>query len=123
MCKAGNLNIFLKSQSLEGKTEHVEEWHKTKYSVHDFTQSLKDKIAKPNVSEGKLKLTLPPKNNLIAKDFTLLPEDLSLSAAPQLLKTNCTDVWYKKDDKFKVPKANVDLKIYPGDSSFISNAQ
>ena len=56
MCKPGNLNLFLKSQSLEGKTEHVEEWHKTKYSVCDFTQTLKDKIAKPNVSEDKLKL-------------------------------------------------------------------
>ena len=59
----------------------------------------------PSVSEDKIKLTLPPKNNLIATDFTVLPQDNNLSTVPKLLNTPCCDLWYKKDDKFKVPKA------------------
>ena len=63
---------------------------------------------------------MPPPNNLIATNFDILPEDPSLSARPQLVTQidGVSDVWYRKDDKFKKPKAIVSCKIYTSDLGY-----
>jgi secreted Zn-dependent insulinase-like peptidase len=62
---------------------------------------------------------LPPKNNLIPKDLSILPEDPLYSDDPQLLKKwGDSELWYKKDDKFKMPKGIVQLKLYTSDLGF-----
>ena len=66
-------------------------------------------------------LDLPPQNTLLPTNFDILPEDSKLSEKPQLLQAwdDC-EVWYKKDDKFKLPKGIVGLKIYTNDHNFSS---
>lgn len=57
---------------------------------------------------------------MIASDFTVLAEDASLSAQPQLIHQweDVADLWYKKDDHFKKPKGIIGCKIYTGDIQF-----
>lgn len=68
-------------------------------------------------------MDLPPPNNLLPKNFEILPEDHSLSQRVKLLKTwEDTELWYKKDDKFKRPKGIVNVKIYTNDCLFSQTA-
>ena len=71
------------------------------------------------------RLDLPPENNFIAKNFDLLPEDNALSRVPLLVKQwdGIADLWYKKDDKFKIPKAIVACTIYTNDLMFGTSAK
>jgi secreted Zn-dependent insulinase-like peptidase len=69
-------------------------------------------------------LDLPPQNNLLPKNFEILPEDASLSDRVKLLKTwDDTEIWYKKDDKFKRPKGIVNFKFYTNDCLFSQTSQ
>ena len=76
------------------------------------------------LQNGKL-LDLPPKNNFIAKNFDLLPQDNAVSRVPLLVKQwdGKADLWYKKDDKFKIPKAIVACTIYTNDLAFGTSAK
>lgn len=66
-----------------------------------------------------MKLDLPPQNNLLPKNFEILAEDVSLSDRVKLLKTwDDTEIWYKKDDRFKRPKGIVNFKFYTNDCLF-----
>ena len=107
---------MLRSKTFEGQTDQTEEWYGTKYKVEDFSESLKSRITNPSLKLQKKKLDLPPKNNLIPKNFDLLPENPKLAEKPTLLKQwPDTDLWYKKDDEFGRPKSVVSLKLYTND--------
>ena len=68
---------------------------------------------------SKKKLDLPPPNILIPKNFDVLPKDPELSGTPILLqKFENADLWYKKDDKFERPHAQVKMKLYTNDNGF-----
>jgi insulysin len=59
------------------------------------------------------KLDLPPQNNMIPKNFDILAENKELSEKPTLIfQDEYTDLWYRKDDEFLKPKANIQMKIY-----------
>ena len=116
LCDPTKLNIMLRSKSLEGETNQVEEWYSTKYRVEDFSPSLLDRIVHPNVEIRSQKLDLPPPNNLIPKNFGILPKNEEFSREPTLLKQwDSIDLWYKKDDRFDRPKSKVSMKIYTND--------
>jgi hypothetical protein len=56
---------------------------------------------------------LPPANTLLPKSLDLISAEAS--PIPELVKEweGDTEVWYMKDNKFKRPKAIINLKIYP----------
>lgn len=62
-------------------------------------------------------MDLPPRNQLIPTQFDLLPPNESLSAKPTLLQAwdHKAELWYKKDDQFKRPKAYISLRLFSGD--------
>ena len=110
------MNIMLRSRSFAEEAKQVEEWYGTRYSVDDISSDLLDKILNPNVEIKEKKLGLPLPNNLIPKNFDLLPKDVRYSNSPILLQQwDNADLWYKKDDKFKRPKSKVSLRIYSDD--------
>jgi secreted Zn-dependent insulinase-like peptidase len=41
----------------------------------------------------------------------------------RIVETDLVDLWYKKDDTFKLPKAYIAAKIYTGDCGFGSTAR
>jgi len=71
----------------------------------------------PNVHITSKKFDYPAKNDLIATNFSVLPKNIQLSQEPMLLMRwpECTDLWYKKDDKFERPKSIVNYKLYTND--------
>lgn len=73
MCSADNLNIYLRSKSLEGQVEEVAEWYQTKHNATAFSEELLAKINKPNCTIKDCKIDLPPPNVLIPKNFDILP--------------------------------------------------
>ena len=61
---------------------------------------------------------------MLPKNFEILPDDASLSDRVKLLKTwDDTELWYKKDDKFKRPKGIVNFKFYSNDCLFSQTSQ
>ena len=55
---------------------------------------------------GELKLDLPNPNTLLPKKFDLIPEtEHSNPAKIEQYPEGC--LWYKKDNKFKLPKAYI----------------
>ena len=116
------MNIMVRSQSFGEEVNQVEEWYGTRYSVDDISPGLLDKILNPNVEVKEKKLGLPLPNNLIPKNFDLLPEEVLYSQWPILLQQwDNADLWYKKDDKFKRPKSKVSLRIYSNDCEMGKN--
>ena len=104
---------MMRSKSFEKQCIITEKWFKTKYVVNELTPEQRHKIVNPNVQIQDKKLDLPPRNNLIATNFALLPENKDYSKNVQLLKQwPGTHLWYKKDDKFGVPKAIVSMRIF-----------
>ncbi|KAG8436909.1 hypothetical protein GDO86_007845 [Hymenochirus boettgeri] len=74
-------NIFLASPNNEGKTNLTEKWFGTQYSKE-------------------------------ATDFSIKPSDIPDTDYPQrILNTELGCLWYKKDNKFKIPKAFVRLHL------------
>jgi len=116
-----NCLVILQSKSLDPATltEH-EHWYDINYTVEKFDEELRAALLNPQIVDNGKKLDLPPPNNLLPKNFDVLPEDASNSEKPQLLKTwgDQARLWYKKDDKFKKPKAVVAAKIYTGDLNY-----
>jgi secreted Zn-dependent insulinase-like peptidase len=95
-------------------------WMMEKYSTERISAM---NNASASGSNG-LKLDLPPPNTLLPKNFDILPEDLEKSAKPvRIVETDLIDLWYKKDDTFKLPKAYIAAKIYTGDCGFGSTAR
>ncbi|XP_031738679.1 insulin-degrading enzyme-like 1, peroxisomal isoform X2 [Cucumis sativus] len=101
-----NVRIFWESKKFEGKTDKVEKWYGTAYSI--------EKVSGPLVqdwmqSAPDVKLHLPASNIFI-------PTDLSPKCAcekvkfPVLLKkSSYSSIWYKPDTMFSTPKAYVKI--------------
>ena len=79
----------------------------------------------PVVPDNGKPLSLPPANHFIATNFDIIPEDVTQSTRPLLIKRwdDIADLWHKKDDRFKKPKAIVSCKIYTNDLMFGESPQ
>ncbi|TRY81977.1 hypothetical protein DNTS_030982 [Danionella cerebrum] len=99
-------NLLLLSPEHEGQCPLREKWFGTQYNVEDIEQNWRE------MWEGDFQLNpslhLPAENKFIATDFTLKTSDCPDTEYPVRIMNNekgC--LWYKKDDKFKIPKAYV----------------
>ena len=115
-----NTLIFFTSKSFEdSELPQKEKWYSIDYSSQKFSEELLTSLTKPTTNKNGLLLDLPPPNNLLPKNFDIVPEDSTLSERVKLLKTwEDTEIWYKKDDKFKRPKGIVNFKLYTNDCLF-----
>jgi secreted Zn-dependent insulinase-like peptidase len=77
-----NCVVLLKSKSFEESSDKVAEWYETKYSIESFSDELIKKMTEPACEIKTKKLDLPPVNNLIPKNFDILPKDENLSKEP-----------------------------------------
>lgn len=102
-----NAQVYLISQEFEGKVDQTEYYFKTKYSVEDFSESLKQAYKTGDLSwkQSAATIHLPPKNTLIPTDFTLL------QAEPQTVQKIRSDEWselfFQQDADFKLPKVQL----------------
>jgi insulysin len=102
-----------------GEFDQVEKWYKTEYRVEKlpgiFIQNLQSTVGKGKGAGEELKgeLHLPHKNEFIPTNFDVQKRKVEKpSKAPVLIKnTDIARIWYKKDDTFWVPKANVFITL------------
>lgn len=64
------------------------------------------------------KFDVPIPNTLIPQDLSLLSKNDLPSKVPNLLKVGSADLWYKKDDKFQIPKAFFSLNYITSELNF-----
>ncbi len=120
--KLENLNLKLLSQSFEKECNLEEEYYKIKYTH----QPIKEVITMKDVEKYtcKHKLEVPPKNEFIPNDITVLPKGKDDSKYPEKI-TDPNDkllkVWYKKDNFYGLPKAKLMCDIYLSKDLFCSN--
>lgn len=111
--------IIMSSKTFESIADQEAEWYGTKYAIETYSDELIAKMKQPNCVVKTKKLDLPPANALIPKNFSILAKDSAASNQPRCIKTwDGAELWYKKDDKFEKPKAQVDVKIHTGDNDF-----
>uniref|UniRef100_A0A8C6UNY0 Nardilysin a (N-arginine dibasic convertase) n=1 Tax=Neogobius melanostomus TaxID=47308 RepID=A0A8C6UNY0_9GOBI len=103
-------NLMLLSPEHEGRCPLREKWFGTQYSVEDIAPEWMEKWS------GNLELDsslhLPAENEFIATDFSLKPSDCSDTELPiRIVDSEKGCLWYKKDNKFKIPKAYIRFHI------------
>uniref|UniRef100_A0A671VQP6 Nardilysin b (N-arginine dibasic convertase) n=1 Tax=Sparus aurata TaxID=8175 RepID=A0A671VQP6_SPAAU len=103
-------NLLLLSPENEGRCSLREKWFGTCYSMED----LSDEWAQRWAGDFELNpdLHLPAENKFIATDFTLKTSDCPDSEFPvRIVNTDRGCLWYKKDNKFKIPKAYIRFNL------------
>uniref|UniRef100_F6SU84 Nardilysin convertase n=2 Tax=Macaca TaxID=9539 RepID=F6SU84_MACMU len=99
-------NLVLLSGANEGKCDLKEKWFGTQYSIEDIENSWAE-LWSSNF-ELNPDLHLPAENKYIATDFTLKAFDCPETEYPvKIVNTPQGCLWYKKDNKFKIPKAYI----------------
>uniref|UniRef100_A0A452RS22 Nardilysin convertase n=1 Tax=Ursus americanus TaxID=9643 RepID=A0A452RS22_URSAM len=104
-------NLVLLSGANEGKCDLKEKWFGTQYSMEDVENSWAE-LWKTNF-ELNPDLHLPAENKYIATDFMLKAFDCPETEYPvKIVNTPQGCLWYKKDNKFKIPKGKIFHSIY-----------
>ncbi|DBA04214.1 TPA: hypothetical protein N0F65_004322 [Lagenidium giganteum] len=110
-----NTRVLLLSHSFEDALEDVrtERWFGAKYSVSDIPAELLDQWSE---SKPSVELLGPTPNPFMTLNFTVNPpnpdDSIDVNALPTLLfQSSMTKLWYKKDVRFNIPKANVHLLL------------
>uniref|UniRef100_A0A672PFP1 Nardilysin convertase n=1 Tax=Sinocyclocheilus grahami TaxID=75366 RepID=A0A672PFP1_SINGR len=99
-------NLLLLSPEHEGQCPLREKWFGTQYSVEDIQQHWRELWA--GYFDLNQSLHLPAENKFIATDFALKTSDCPDTEYPVRIMNNDRGcLWYKKDNKFKIPKAYV----------------
>ena len=88
-------------------TDKVEPYFNTHYSIQPLSKEWLKRFNTPEVHSG---LTIPTANQFIAQDLALRPTDTS-DVPVQILQEPGLNVWSLTDSSFKVPRANVRLKV------------
>uniref|UniRef100_A0A672Q7W2 Nardilysin convertase n=1 Tax=Sinocyclocheilus grahami TaxID=75366 RepID=A0A672Q7W2_SINGR len=103
-------NLLLLSPEHEGQCPLREKWFGTQYSVEDIQQHWRELWA--GDFDLNPSLHLPAENKFIATDFTLKTSDCPDTEYPVKIMNNDRGcLWYKKDNKFKIPKAYVQFHL------------
>lgn len=96
-------NLVLLSAANEGQCHLKEKWFGTQYSMEDIDKYWSDLW--DSDFELNPDLHLPEENKYIATDFALKVADCPETEYPvKILSTQQGCLWYRKDDKFKIPK-------------------
>ena len=114
--RADNFRLTLVSQKLPGNWDKTEKWYGTEYRVEpipeDFASAVK--IACDITSKDRLaELHLPHRNEFIPSKLTVEKREVDQPLkAPKLIRNDeAVRTWWKKDDKFWVPRANVSVTL------------
>ncbi|CAD8058440.1 unnamed protein product [Paramecium sonneborni] len=105
------LIIFLSSQTFSNQLGNKEEYFGTEYSQVKFSEEITTVFQKAGETISP-QLNLPPQNIYIPKHTNVLPQQNGLPQFPELIWQNeQSDLWFKQDDRFQVPKTVIQLRI------------
>ncbi|PSN57801.1 Insulin-degrading enzyme [Blattella germanica] len=101
-----NIRVAVVGQKFEPETTEIEKWYGTKYKL--------EKIPDTEWRSSDLcdDLKLPPKNEFIPTDFDLMAQEENAPTYPMIIQdTPLSRVWFKQDDEFLLPKANLSFEF------------
>jgi insulysin len=111
-----NMRLGVVSQSFPGTWDQKEKWYGTEYRYERIPENtmarFKAALATPG-AERLPGLHLPHKNNFIPNELEVEKKEVAQPAtAPRLLRNDVmAKTWWKKDDTFWVPRANVVVSL------------
>ncbi|KAL1964359.1 hypothetical protein VTN77DRAFT_7044 [Rasamsonia byssochlamydoides] len=114
--RADNFRLMIVSQHFPGNWDSKEKWYGTEYKVEkipeDFLSDIRGALA--STPETRIPdLHMPHKNEFIPTRLSVEKKDVPQPAkAPKLIRhDDHVRLWYKKDDRFWVPKATVHVTL------------
>lgn len=110
-----NFRLMIVSQEYPGDWNQKERWYGTDYKVEKLDDSIITQIRQALASDPTRpkELHLPHKNEFIPTKLDVEKADVNEPAkAPKLLRDDeHVRLWWKKDDTFWVPKANINILL------------
>ncbi|XP_069679683.1 insulin-degrading enzyme isoform X2 [Periplaneta americana] len=104
-----NIRVAVVGQKFEPETNEIEKWYGTKYKLEKIPESVLNEWRSADLCED---LKLPPKNEFIPTDFDLMTREESAPQYPIIVQdTPLSRVWFKQDDEFLLPKANLSFEF------------
>ncbi|KAK9468790.1 Metalloenzyme, LuxS/M16 peptidase-like protein [Lipomyces arxii] len=106
----GAFRYTLVSQDYPGDWDKKEKWYGTEYKIEDIKSKLLEDIKSAPLNS---ELYLPEKNEFIATNFDVDKKEVDSPTKSPALITDIPGlrVWFKNDDTFWVPKANIHISI------------
>jgi len=109
-------NIYMISKEFPDKDSFLtERWYGTRYKKERISQELIDFYQNCNLNDNicDSPLDYPPENHFIPKNLDVHPVTENMPKTPQqILKNEFSEVWFKQDNIFLLPKAHVMVQIY-----------
>lgn len=111
-----NFRFFLVDQKSPGDWDETEKWYETEYKLQRIPEDFMRELwaaARASVTKRPSKLHLPAMNEFVPQRLEVEPKDVTEPARhPMLIRHDeNVRVWFKKDDQFWVPKANIKLLL------------
>lgn len=111
-----NFRLMLVSQEYPGEWGEREKWYGTEYKVDQIPTHVLSDVRQALSASGPepiQELHLPHKNEFIPTKLDVEKADIKEPAkTPKLLRNDdVIRLWWKKDDTFWVPKANLSIKV------------
>ncbi|KKA20371.1 Insulysin [Rasamsonia emersonii CBS 393.64] len=114
--RADNFRLMIVSQNFPGNWDSKEKWYGTEYKVEkipeDFLSDIRDALA--TSPESRIPdLHMPHKNEFIPTRLSVEKKEVPQPAkTPKLIRhDDHVRLWFKKDDRFWVPKATVHVTL------------
>jgi insulysin len=112
LLRPDNFRMTIVSRDFPGKWDQKEKWYGTEYSVSEIEADLMEELKKAvslSAKERIQNLHLPHKNQFIPTKLEVEKKEVKEPAlAPRMIRNDeLVRTWYKKDDTFWVPKANL----------------
>lgn len=112
LLRPDNFRMTIVSRDFPGTWDKKEKWYGTEYSVSKIDPEFMDELRKASSLSAKERipnLHLPHKNQFIPTKLEVEKKDVKEPAlAPRIVRNDeLVRTWYKKDDTFWVPKANL----------------
>lgn len=109
-----NFRLMIVSQDYPGDWNEREKWYGTEYKVEKIPTDIQSEIRKAlhsSAAQRPADLHLPHKNEFIPTRLDVEKIDVKeTSKTPKLIRNDDTiRLWWKKDDAFWVPKANLNI--------------
>ncbi|CAK9808752.1 Insulin-degrading enzyme [Anthophora quadrimaculata] len=103
--KPEDVRIHVIGKLYEDIANETEKWYGTKFKKEKIPQDIINKWINAGLNTD---LKLPPKNEFIPEKFDLKPLDSNITKFPMIIEdTPLLRLWFKQDDEFFVPKANL----------------
>ena len=111
-----NFRMTIVSQNFPGNWDKKEKWYGTEYRYEKIPDDLMSELRRAILTPPEkrlIELHLPHKNNFIPEKLEVERKEVAVPAvAPRLIRNDeATRTWWKKDDTFWVPRANVIISL------------